>query len=49
MRAFHILAGRRYNLPAEQVERKVQSASRLQVITLNIIANWHRLNREKGG
>ena len=49
MRAFHVLTGRRYNLPVEQVERKVQSTSRLQVIILNIIANCHRLNREKGG
>ena len=49
MRAFHILMGRRYNLPADQVEDKVQSTSRLQVITLTIIANWHRLKREKGG
>ena len=49
MRAYHILMGRRYGTPEQQVEEKVQSTSRLQVITLNIIANWYRLKRGKGG
>lgn len=49
MRAYHILSGARYGVSNYLIERKVESVSRLQVITLNIIANWCRLRREKGG
>jgi len=48
MRAFHILSGTRYGVSGYLIQRKVESASRLQVITLNIIANWCRLKQNAG-
>lgn len=48
MRAYHILSGARYGVSNYLIERQVESASRLQVTILNIIANWCRLKQNAG-